>query len=118
MVKESHKASFGQPTEAEKAAIRDFVLSKGKSATSTMELVTLNGATFVPNVIYSADGKLHVVGESGHHLFATMENMQSGERKTIDLTKDSSNVDQIITLQKKGIYKVQIGSIQTIVVFQ
>lgn len=113
-----HKASFGMPTEAEKAAIREFVLSRSKSTASTNEFVTLNGANFVPDVIYSADGKLHVTGSTVYHLSATIENLQSGERKTIDLAENHSRVDQIITLQQKGIYQVQIGSIHTIIVFQ
>lgn len=72
----------------------------------------------MPDVIYSADGKLHVTGSTGHHLFATIENIQSGESHTMDLTKNGSTVDQVISLQQKGMHQVQIGSIRTIVVFQ
>lgn len=113
-----HKASFGLPTEAEKEAIREFVISRSKATSATQDFVTLNGITFVPDVIYSADGQLHVTGFTGHHLFATIENIQTGESRTIDLSKYSSSVDQVISLDHKGIYDVQIGGIRTIVVFQ
>lgn len=113
-----HKGSFGMPTEAEKAAIRQFVLSRSKSAAAIKEFVALNGATFIPDVIYSADGKLHVTGATGHHMFATIENLQTGESETIDLAENSTSVDRVLSLPQKGIYKVHIGSIGTIVVYQ
>lgn len=114
-----HKAAFGQPTDAQIADIRQFVEERTPAEVSdAVNVVAINGATLLPTVMYSSDGKIHVQIESDYIRSGTMTNKSTGEETTIDFTGYGRAFEQDVQLPKPGIYQVTIGSEQWIVVYE
>lgn len=113
-----HKAVFGMPDDATKQRLHQWFKQREQEVTlNDPEKLTINGMTIIPNVLSLTDGRLHVQGRSGHHVFGTFRNVLTGEETTIDFTKYSQTFDEIAQLPARGAYHISIGGKQFYAVY-
>lgn len=113
-----HKAVFGDPSEAQKEKLRQWVQQREQEVTPIApDRLTINGMTLVPHALAIADGQLHVKGYAGHHMFGTIKNLLTGEETTIDFTRHSSTFDEVVQLPSRGAYEISIGGTRFTVVY-
>lgn len=113
-----HKAVFGMPSEDMRAAIREYVSARSVATGRVNESLTVNGASFVPDVIYTSDGNLHVKGNSAYSVYLSYENLATKEHNLIEVTKNGDAFDTTLSLPERGMYHVQLGGTQAMVVYE
>lgn len=116
----AHKAVFGQPSEAQNEAFRQWVAEREASASqqTASSRVTLNGAGIVPDVMVVRDGSLRLAGTASNVVHGMITNKATGERIDIEIPSHGTPFAETITLPGAGVYEVGIASFSTTIIYQ
>lgn len=111
------RGSFGEPTEAQIQAFREWVRQREQSYGNVPVYdYTLNGASLAPSAILLKDGKLHVEGHADRSVVGEIVNLADGSVERIEIAAAGA-FEHTLELPAKGVYHLLLGKFNTIVVY-
>lgn len=113
------KALFGQPTQEQSAAFREWVEQREQAlGLPETYFITVNGASLLPEVMKLPDGKLHVQGVSSYTVNGWVVDESTGETTDFEIVPNGTALDYTVQLPSPGVYRVVVGGeYQTTVVY-